>query len=159
MEARSRASLPAVNRSNDKQSLIHIRQTSATMIGRATPKSIYKVFRSGNASGRLLIPPTADAIMCDLDARVLTAHQLVDSCGEFRFQRTFIRVLCAVFALLNTFQQRVISSSEIFFGFEPRSVKHSRKATARIGSRSPSRVTASVSSARKRARCRLCCWK
>ena len=71
--------------------------------------------------------------MCSLHAGILIAHQLVNSCGEFPFQRTFINVLCAVFSLLNAFQQRVISSSEIIFEFELRSVKHSHTATARVG--------------------------
>jgi len=52
-----------------------------------------------------------------------------------RSKRTFITLLCAVFSLLHTFQQRVISSSEIIFGFEPRPVKHSRSAAACVGVR------------------------
>jgi hypothetical protein len=91
--------------------------------------------RNANGSGRLRIPPPADAVMCSLDAGILIAHQLVDSRGEFRFQRTFITVFCTVFSLLNTTQQRVISCSEIIFEFEPRSVKHSRTAPARVGVR------------------------
>jgi hypothetical protein len=65
--------------------------------------SICEDFHFANGSGRLLIPPTADAIMCSLHAGILIAHQLVDSCRKFGFQRTFISVLCAVFSLLNTF--------------------------------------------------------
>jgi len=48
------------------------------------------------------------------------------------FSKRALRCL-SVFPSLNTFQQRVISSSEIIFKFEPRSVKHSCTATARVG--------------------------
>ena len=71
--------------------------------------------------------------MRSFHAGILIAHQVIDYRREFRFQRTFISVFCTVFSLLNTFQQRVLSSSEIIFEFEPRSVKHSRAATARVG--------------------------
>ena len=67
---------------------------------------------------------------------------------------------CTVFSLLNTFQQRVVSSSEIIFEFEPRSMKHGCAAAARVELKlSKPFLMASVSSTRKRARSRLCCWK
>src|SRR5438552_17217728 len=76
---------------------------------------MYEPFRTAAGSGRFRSPPRADAVVCTLPAGILIAHQIVNSRRKFRFQCTLISVLCTVFSFLNTFQKRVISSSEIIF--------------------------------------------
>src|SRR6266550_7334570 len=84
-------------------------------------------------SGRL----AASNVRATADAKRVKGRgqdQVTVSCGG-RLAKHRISVLCTVFSLLNTFQQRVISSSEIIFEFEPRSVNHSSTATAGAGIR------------------------
>src|SRR5438477_125565 len=51
---------------------------------------MYEPFRTAAGSGRFLIPPPADAVVCTLHAGILIAHQIVNSRRKFRFQCTLI---------------------------------------------------------------------
>src|SRR4051794_29930265 len=54
--------------------------------------ALMSIVLSAIGSSRFFIPPVADTVMCTLHAGILIAHQIVSSCGEFRFQCTFISV-------------------------------------------------------------------